>query len=86
MSASELLRTQHGVHEIRERRHAQQQGKEHHRGTYTRSQNSTNAAIAANAINPISTITRATIAVSRLRYQTPVLLPTTQMPPTSSVF
>jgi hypothetical protein len=49
---SELFRPQHRVHEVYERRDAQQQRNQCHDVTYTRSQSVMNASIEANAANP----------------------------------
>jgi hypothetical protein len=56
MGASELFRAQHGVHEVRERCDAQEQGQQSHDITYTWSHSLTNAIMAANVASPRTTI------------------------------
>jgi hypothetical protein len=62
MPASELLRTQHRVHQVHECRSAQEQRQQRHDNTYTRSQNSTKPSIAAKLTNPRTIMHNASIA------------------------
>jgi hypothetical protein len=66
MVSSEPFRAQHRVHEVDERRHAQEQRQQCHGLTYTFSHKTMKACIAPNASSPSTIIP--TVSIDRTRF------------------